>query len=59
MNEPTNPNQQSVGTQTEEEADISNIAKGRSSIDEERHGPLFQFNEEPTPQPLANLQKVF
>ena len=52
-----NPNQQFIGTRTDKEGD-SNIGKGRKLIDEDKHGPLFQFNEKPTPEYRHNLQQL-
>ena len=51
------PNQNSKSTQTETEGD-SNIGKGRQPIIEDKHGPLFQYNEQPTPEYRHKLQQV-
>ena len=58
MDNPTDPNQQSVGTQTDKEGETSNIGKGLTPNDEVNYGPLFQFNEQTTPEYRSNLQQV-
>ena len=58
MDNSTNNKQQSKGTQTEKKGEISNIGQGWTPIDEDKLGPLFQFNEQPKPQYCLNLQQV-
>ena len=53
--EPIDKNSKS--TQTETEGD-SNIGKGKEPIIEDKHGPLFQYNEQPTPEYRLKLQQV-
>ena len=57
MDLPDNPNQHSKGTQTETEGEF-NIGKVREPIIEDKHGPLFQFNEQSTPEYRYKLQQV-
>ena len=56
MEQPQNPNQHSIGVQTDNGE--SNIGKGRNPIDEDKHGSLFEFNDNPPPQYRYNLQQV-
>ena len=53
--EPNDKNSKS--TQTETEGD-SKIGKWREPIIEDKHGPLFQYNEQPTPEYRHKLQQV-
>ena len=51
---------QSIGTQTDNGAERTNLGRGRSPIDDNRHGPPFQFStDEPTSYYRLNLQQVF
>ena len=59
MNNATRSNQQPIETQTDNGAEPSNVGRGRFPKDDNRHGPLFQFTDEPTPQYRHSLQQAF
>ena len=53
--EPIDKNSNSTQTETE---GVSNIGKGREPIIEDKHGPLFQYNEQSTAEYRHKLQQV-
>ena len=59
MENPIGSNQNSVGAQTENEAEHSNVVRGRDPIEESRHALLFQHAEDPKSQYRLNLQQLF
>ena len=49
----------SVATQTDKTPPTSNIEQGRDPIDENKHAPLFEFENETAPNYRLNLSRVF
>ena len=49
----------SVATQTDTIPPSSNIGQGREPIDETKHAPLFEFENETAPNYRLNLSRVF
>ena len=49
----------SVATQTDKTPPTSNIGQGREPIEENKHAPLFEFENETAPNYRLNLARVF
>ena len=49
----------SVATQTDKLPPTTNIGQGREPIDETKHAPLFEFENETAPNYRLNLSRVF
>ena len=49
----------SVATQTDKSQPTSNIGQGRDPINENKHAPLFEFEQEIAPNYRRNLARVF
>ena len=49
----------SVATQTDNTPPTSNLGQGREPIDENKHAPLFEFENETAPNYRLNLSRVF
>ena len=49
----------SVATQTDKLPPSTNIGQGREPIDETKHAPLFEFENETAPNYRLNLSRQF
>ena len=49
----------SVANQTDVNPPCSNVGQGREPIDESKHAPLFEFENEIPPDYGRNLSRVF
>ena len=58
-NSPTQNTPISVATQTDNTPPTSNLGQGREPIDENKHAPLFEFENETVPNYRLNLSRVF
>ena len=58
-NPPTQNTPISVATQTDKTPPTSNLGQGREPIDENKHAPLFEFENETAPNYRLNLSRVF
>ena len=58
-NPPPQNNPISVATQTDKTPPTSNLGQGREPIDENKHAPLFEFENETAPNYRLNLSRVF
>ena len=58
-NSPTKNTPISVATQTDNTPPTSNLGQGREPIDENKHAPLFEFENETAPNYWLNLSRVF
>ena len=58
-NPSTSNNPISVATQTDKTPSSSNIGQGREPIDETKHAPLFEFENDTAPTYRLNLSRVF
>ena len=59
QNTPTQNSPISVATQTDNTPPTSNLGQGREPIDENKHAPLFEFENETAPNYRLNLSRVF
>ena len=57
-NSPTKNTPTSVATQTDNTPPTSNLGQGREPIDENKHAPLFEFENETAPNYRLNLSRV-
>ena len=48
-----------MATQTDKTPPTSNLGQGRNPIDENKHAPLFEFDNETAPNYCLNLSRVF
>ena len=48
-----------MATQTDNTPPTSNLGQGREPIDENKHAPLFEFENETAPNYRLNLSRVF